>query len=702
MGLFDNLFNPIWRKAAKLPVEKQVSFALVVMSYGVIRWQLKEIITDVINKTGQRGIRGGAGQPIHASRMTEDQLQCLINSFALGLLSSMGKIGEDPSNKLKYFSPTKLAYILFAPFQMDENYRTGVKKSIDPENSSYSKNADEARTQVIAVWIKILKNNDPEFPRILNLSGFLTIWDESVRALIPGMLIGAGRIQNADIITRAKKECASMPDHISGFFFELADRMALPNFRLVDQQIQQPNASPNLFNSVVRDQGRDKIDINSKGGGFIDLLASLFYVFAQDLTTEDQSIFSIWGNLPTSYWGDEHKKAFAIAQLHFFEEAERYGVEGPTEIMNMAKLIPTDQLPSLAKPLSAGVVAIFMKIYGLEKSKLTPTPTQTPSNSLSSKNAPGTKLKPFTAKEPFIVNRLDLKNEVFSLDFAENQRVLVIGVGDQVVLYDMLDFKNLTSILPHGNNNDISFAGLVLNDEFCLSASWDEKVRLWDKKGLNYIWTQEIYCNSKRSIALFPDRRQALCVDSGSTLYHLDLSDGKIINAFTTEGTYPETVAVDPNGLYAVTYGKDVRTRNSPPIIMVRGLKDGTIFQFLDCIASPVRFMSITENLHCLLVGEESITVWGIKEGRVIKKMDPMNKITCGARAPNSDFLVVGCENGTFEVWDWVRANRVFSFKANNTSITSIAISKDETSIYTGGSNGALRGWRTIGSPQYL
>ena len=65
----------------------------------------------------------------------------------------------------------------------------------------------------------------------------------------------------------------------------------------------------------------------------------------------------------------------------------------------------------------------------------------------------------------------------------------MIGVGDQVVIYADERYCNLTSVLPHGKKNEISFAGLVLNDNFCLSASWDEKLgfgikRNWITYGL--------------------------------------------------------------------------------------------------------------------------------------------------------------------------------------------------------------------------
>ena len=376
------------------------------------------------------------------------------------------------------------------------------------------------------------------------------------------------------------------------------------------------------------------------------------------------------------------------------KDAKYKKIEIPPEIISVGELIPIDQLPTLEKPLSASVEAIFMKIYEPAEPEVIPTPSV--AESLPSK------VKPFTARDPFFVNGLDFQSEIFTLGFADNQRELVIGVGDQVVIYDTKDIKNLTSVLPHGNKNEISFAGLVLNDNFCLSASWDEKIRLWDKKELDYIWTQKIYCNSKRSIAISSDRREALCVDSSSTLYHINLIDGVLINEFKYEGHGPEIVAIDPYGLYAVTSGEESWVSNPKTIAVVRSLEDGRITQSIDCIKKPVRFISITEDDKCILVDEDSIMVWDVKASRFIGGMNPSSKVKCGARAPESNFLVVGCENGTFEIWDWLHSNRICTFRANTTSITSIAITRDETRIYTGGSNGTLKGWGTVGSPNYL
>lgn len=367
MGLFDNLFNPVWSKVAKLPMEKQVSFSIVVNCYGLMRWKFREVIADVINSAGQKGIGDASGRKIHASQLSEDQMERLINSFSLGVLTSQRPIADDSSKKLKYFPPDMLVNMLIILFQMDEKYHTGINRSINHEDNPYSKNSDEARTQVIASWIKVLKINDPEFPRAINLSGFLSVWDDYVLALISGFLMAVERTSNADIIDRAKTECGNMPDHIKVFFVDLANRMASPEFHFVEKQKQEkePASYPDLFKAIVRDQGRDKIDGSKvQGRGLIELVALMAYVSSEELLTPDEKEqFSRWANLPHSYWGDEHKRAFAIAELHFLKDAKAQRIELPPKMDNIGEHIPDDQLPPLEKPLSPIIEAIFVEKY---------------------------------------------------------------------------------------------------------------------------------------------------------------------------------------------------------------------------------------------------------------------------------------------------------------------------------------------------
>lgn len=370
MGLFDNLSNPIWSKVSKLPMEKQVSFSIVVNCYSFMRWKFREDITELINKAGQKGIGNASGRKIHASQLAEDQMEQLINSFSLGVLSSQRPIGDDLSNKLKYFPPDMLVNMLTILFQMDEKYHTGLNRSINHDDNPYSKNSDEARTQVIASWIKVLKINDPEFPRAIILAGFLSVWDNTVLALISGMLTADARTSNAEIINRAKIECKNMPDHIKVFFVDLANRMASPEFYFVERQKQEKEPTPisDLFSGIVRQDGRDKIDPSKvKGGGLIEFIASMSYVTSEEmLTIDEKKLFSNWANLPSNYWGDAHKRAFAIAELHFLKGAKARGIALPPKMDNIGEHIPDDQLPPLESPLSPNIEAFFIEKYTRE------------------------------------------------------------------------------------------------------------------------------------------------------------------------------------------------------------------------------------------------------------------------------------------------------------------------------------------------
>jgi len=367
MGLFDNLLNPIWSKVSKLPTEKQVSFSIVVFCYVFIRLRFRDVITDVINTAGQKGIRNALDRDIHTSQISEDQMERLVNNFSLGVLNSQRHIGDDPSKKLKYFPPEMLINMLIILFQMDEKYRTENNRSINHDDNPYSKSSDEARTQVIASWMKILKINDPEFPRAINLSGFLSEWDNMVLALISGLLTATARWSNAEIIARAKTECGNMPNHIKEFFLELANRMASPEFYFVEKQKQEKEPTPisDLFSGIVRQDGRDKIDPSkTKGGGLTELIAAMSYITSEEvLTIDEKKLFSKWANLPSNYWGDAHKRAFAIAELYFLKDAKARRIELPPDLDGIGEHISKDKLPPLENPLSPNIEAFFIEKY---------------------------------------------------------------------------------------------------------------------------------------------------------------------------------------------------------------------------------------------------------------------------------------------------------------------------------------------------
>ena len=97
----------------------------------------------------------------------------------------------------------------------------------------------------------------------------------------------------------------------------------------------------------------------------MQLISSLFYVFAQDLTFEDKLTFCRWANLPTGYWGDEHNQEFAIAMLHFFESAKYKGIPLPEKMLAVSRNIPKDEIPALARPLSSEVIKVFSGVFSL-------------------------------------------------------------------------------------------------------------------------------------------------------------------------------------------------------------------------------------------------------------------------------------------------------------------------------------------------
>jgi hypothetical protein len=94
------------------------------------------------------------------------------------------------------------------------------------------------------------------------------------------------------------------------------------------------------------------------------LLMSMFVVFADELTLEQRVAFSRWADLPSHAWAQAHREAFALAMLHYFREVAESGGNLPPEVESAAgRLLGSQHLPLLARPISREVRRIFESLF---------------------------------------------------------------------------------------------------------------------------------------------------------------------------------------------------------------------------------------------------------------------------------------------------------------------------------------------------
>ena len=138
--------------------------------------------------------------------------------------------------------------------------------------------------------------------------------------------------------------------------------MASPNFRMVDPQINRQKSSHDLFACVIRIDGQDKVDMQ-KASSPLEVQLGMMYVFSVCLKAEEKQTFSKWTNLPTTYWGDEHKRAYAIAHMNFLLRTKELGIKLPPKLPDLQFLDPDHVLPHIDKQFTPEIIKLFAQIY---------------------------------------------------------------------------------------------------------------------------------------------------------------------------------------------------------------------------------------------------------------------------------------------------------------------------------------------------
>jgi TPR repeat protein len=203
MALFERFTNPVWHFACTLDKDRQRIAALLIVGYDYLRSALKEQIIDPLESS----------ELVPPYSITSDIRERLVDEAIIGLLKSCSVPESDPSGKIpdRVVSTLPEVWGLFA--LADRNFRL---KCIEPETlegAHYSKDPDEARTQVLAKWTEILDMLQPNFVAEANKRWFYRAWNELSVVFVNGALAGFTGTPDELVLKRARRLSADIPYH---------------------------------------------------------------------------------------------------------------------------------------------------------------------------------------------------------------------------------------------------------------------------------------------------------------------------------------------------------------------------------------------------------------------------------------------------------------------------------------------------------
>ncbi len=223
MGLLDKLFNPVWYKISKLDANRQRIVAAVLCGYDFCRQNVEmELVAPLESFLKTNHISAVVGpQGLNANLKIQ-----LIDEAIVGLCRCFKRPDPDSINKLSSNIVQYLPEVWGIFVLADINHRLQRNSSEVLDQTHYSKDSDEARTQVLVKWMNVLGVTSPSFITQVNAYGFAIAWERMAQSFIGGMLKGLSRSSSEDILSKAEKLAADIPAHRIGLTKNFIERLA--------------------------------------------------------------------------------------------------------------------------------------------------------------------------------------------------------------------------------------------------------------------------------------------------------------------------------------------------------------------------------------------------------------------------------------------------------------------------------------------
>ena len=199
-----------------------------------------------------------------------------------------------------------------------------------------------------------------------------------------------------------------------------------------------------------------------------------------------------------------------------------------------------------------------------------------------------------------------------------------------------------------GHSDFVGYIAFSPDGRYALSVSRDNTLKLWD------IQTGKTKATKKnigpiRSVVFSPDGKRALLGGGGwkATLWLLDMRTGKRIRTFTGHTRGIHSVAISPDGRYALSGGDDY-----------------------------------------------TLKLWDIATGREIRTFKGHSWVVNSvAFSPDGRYALSGSGDYTLKLWDISTGSEIRTFKGHTYYIFSVAFSPDGRYALSGSWDGTIRMW---------
>jgi hypothetical protein len=168
-----------------------------------------------------------------------------------------------------------------------------------------------------------------------------------------------------------KKIPKKIPFHQKSIFIEVIQKLLAESMNQKRSERIDVYKEPDLFYNVVHTNNGDHVDISRGKSNLASINLSTFYItYGRLLTFEEKKKFSQWGGLSSNNISDdEHKRAFALAEIQLFMEAEERKLDVPLVIYQGGRFLREESIPSIDLEFTPEIIELLLNPLKLKENK---------------------------------------------------------------------------------------------------------------------------------------------------------------------------------------------------------------------------------------------------------------------------------------------------------------------------------------------